>query len=224
MTRSGSSAARNRKPATTRHPPTPRSVRHPEPAAVRAPGRLRVRAFPPAPGRGEPPASEPPGTTRPGRGLSDPPHDDARHVDGHSPQPPGWSQLPCTPVQPACSPGPFKSVINRYLLWRSPPHFLGRLPGGRHALRCLAGANPRKIRPPKSLSAVGSQTTEPLPCRGQRISQSRRGGGPALYDRSCRLAGIWRAACLPDAEAGSVIWRASLFAIGGGRVTVTECN
>jgi hypothetical protein len=55
-------------------------------------------------------------------------------------------------------------------------------------------------------------------------SQSRHGGDPPLYDIPCRLAGIWRAARPPDADADSVIWRASPFAIGRRQVTVTECN
>ena len=93
MTRSGSPAARKRKPATTRHPPAPRSAQTaPRTGRCRCAG-VAVEYEPPRLS----PAAEDPRRQSPLEqlGLDGAPHDDARRVDGHSPQPPGWSQLPC---------------------------------------------------------------------------------------------------------------------------------
>ena len=109
MTRSGSSATGKPKPATTRHPPTPCSAgRHREPAAVRIPGRCRARASRPGSGRGEPSASKPPGTARPGRGYLTLPEDAPPRRRGPVPsRQAGRSAAP--PVQPPCSPGSLKA-------------------------------------------------------------------------------------------------------------------
>ena len=83
----------------------------------RVAGRLRVRASPPAPGRGEPPGVRASGNSSTWTGLSDPPHDDARHVAGAQSPAARMVATPVHPVQPPCSPG-LKSVNYRYSLYQ----------------------------------------------------------------------------------------------------------
>ena len=108
LARSGSSAARNRKPATTRHLPTP--LLRPDGTLDRPLSVCRVAfeyELPRLPRSRRTPGVRASWNSPAWTGLSDPPYDAARHVGGAQPQPPGWSRLPCTPVPPDP-----KSVIN----------------------------------------------------------------------------------------------------------------
>ncbi len=142
MTRSGSPAARNRKPATTRHPPTPRSARTAPPTG-RCPrtGSPSSTSLLACPRSRRTPGVRASGNSSTWTGLSDPPYDDVppRRLGTVPSRQAGRNSR--APRATCMQPGPLKSVIYRYSPWRSPP-ISGATAGGRHVLGCLAGLVP----------------------------------------------------------------------------------